>query len=371
MRATKALRIWHLVTYRSPGSEFGGPVTVAVQQTRELARRGHTVTLASGAETTAQGIDEGVVELSFRALRLTKSSWAGTIAPSLVTRTLEFLKQDILHIHLARDGVTLPVALLAAFMRRPFVLQPHGMVRIDNRVSVRVLDPLVRAALRCATSVFALTHEEREDLITLGARTDRVHIVPNAMQQLQTTITDRAGAAAQVLFLGRLHRRKNPAVFARAAISLLDSGVDATFLIAGPDEGEGADVEAIIDGRAPGVRFVGALDHPSALTALGTADVFVLPSVREVVPMTVIEAMMLGAVPIVTADNGLAEVVAEIDPGLVVSPEPNALADAIRRLVEDEPLRSSLASRGRAIALDRFSIQRLGDKLVETYGAQT
>src|SRR4029450_13913069 len=86
-----------------------------------------------------------------------------------------------------------------------------------------------------------------------------------------------------VLFRARLHARKRPVAFVEMASELMGRGIDGSFAIVGPDDGELASVrESIANaGLQEVVRYEGALDYQAVLTRMRQAVVYVLPSVDE------------------------------------------------------------------------------------------
>lgn len=118
----------------------------------------------------------------------------------------------------------------------------------------------------------------------------------------------------------------------------------------------GADMVAAL--RAAGLgdrlRLLGMRDDVPAL--LAAADIFVLASRFEGLPMSVIEAMLTG-LPVVACDiRGPAELVVDGQTGLLVPRDDvNALATALRRLMENPALRASLGAAGRMRAMQRYN----------------
>ncbi len=96
-----------------------------------------------------------------------------------------------------------------------------------------------------------------------------------------------------------------------------------------------------------------------ALPLTAAADIAVLPALRrEGLPKTVIEAMSLGVVPVVTDTGGNAELVADGETGLVVPPgEPAVMADALRRLCDEPSLRQRYGRAARERIDREFNIE--------------
>jgi glycosyltransferase involved in cell wall biosynthesis len=110
-------------------------------------------------------------------------------------------------------------------------------------------------------------------------------------------------------------------------------------------------------------------EHIDLFELLKTADSFVLASVREGLPISLIEAMALGVPSISTNINAIPEALVHEKTGLLVEPEdPESLAEAINRLREDEGLAAALSKQGREIVLDKFSDQVIAGIALDAYG---
>jgi glycosyltransferase involved in cell wall biosynthesis len=128
----------------------------------------------------------------------------------------------------------------------------------------------------------------------------------------------------------------------------------------------GPDMEALLrgaglDGR---LRLLGYREDVPALMA--AADIFVLPSRFEGLPMSVIEAMLTG-LPVVACDvRGPAEQVVEGVTGLLVPVgDAPALAGALRRLTEDTELRARMGAAGRARAIECYDEAKVLARTIE------
>jgi glycosyltransferase involved in cell wall biosynthesis len=173
-----------------------------------------------------------------------------------------------------------------------------------------------------------------------------------------------------VLFLARLHPRKRVLTFAAVAEALLDEGIGATFSIVGGDDGDLAALRSALDARpdlGDRLRYEGALPHEAALARLARASVYVLPSVDEPYPMTVLEAMARGVATVCTDSCGLAERLVELDAAEVVAADEQSLADRLRRLLTDPVLLSERGAAARKAAAEFFSIAAVVDRVEHAY----
>ncbi|MEJ7754401.1 MAG: glycosyltransferase, partial [Candidatus Limnocylindrales bacterium] len=156
---SRQLRILSIVTLVSPLGEYGGPVRVAVNQANALRELGHDVTIAGGVRGYGRDVPttiNGVPARLFRASTLVpRTGFAGLAAPGLWRWFRRHARDyDVLHLHAARDLVTLPVGRLARRQGVPYVVQAHGMIDPSSNPLATPLDAvLTRAVLRGAAHV--------------------------------------------------------------------------------------------------------------------------------------------------------------------------------------------------------------------------
>ena len=242
-----------------------------------------------------------------------------------------------------------------------------GYVFTSRDFLARVLRPMVRALMHYAMDGRdARLIVQNPDDVCFLTRTNlvdasRIRMIPgsgvdctrfHARERIA-----RADRPLRVLLAARLLWDKGLAEYVSAARQLLAAGRPIQFLLAGmPDPGNPATVpEATVRSWVDeGVlEWLGHVDDMPAL--LATVDVVVLPSYREGLPKTLIEAAAC-ALPLVTTDvPGCREVVSDGHDGLLVpARNASALADAIARLQDDPLLAERLGRAARIKALAKF-----------------
>ncbi|MFC8272773.1 glycosyltransferase [Streptomyces sp. NPDC057271] len=366
------LRILHAVTLHSPTHAFGGPVRVAVNLCRGLAARGHQARLTAlgdgfpGSLPTAM---EGVPARLYQARSILPLGFSGITSPALLAGAHALVKDaDVVHVHLARDLVTLPVALAALRAGRPLVLQTHGMVDPSDKPLAKLLDAVaVRRVLRRASAVLYLTDRERRDLdaVVDGPLTGAVRLVNGVPAQEPRPAPT---GPPRILYAARLQSRKRPTDFVAAVPEILRHHPDATFVLAGPDEGERAAVDALVAELGVGDRVSrpGPLTSRQMLDELRRAHVYVLPSVDEPFPMSVLESLSVGTPAVVTTSNGLARDIEEAGAGRVVA-DAAGLAPAVGALL-DPGANDAASAAARKLAAEAFSMDAVLDTLLGVYG---
>ncbi|WP_240139371.1 glycosyltransferase [Streptomyces sp. MUM 178J] len=369
------MRVLHAVTLHSPTGAFGGPVRVALNLSHGLLQRGcepRLIALADGFDGPPPAEVEGVPARLYPARRLLPLGFSGITSPALLRQADRLVRgADVVHVHLARDLVTLPLALAALRAGVPLVLQTHGMVDPSDRILARALDALaVRRLLRGADGVLHLTAHERRGLdAVLGVPLDNAVRLVNGVpaQPARPTPPYPPKAPPRILYAARLQARKRPCDFVAAVPEILRTHPEAQFVIAGPDEGELPAVQRLVDelGVRDRVVCTGALTSAEVLDELRRAHVYVLPSVDEPFPMSVLESLSVGTPAVVTVSNGLAADVRAAGAGRVVD-DAAGLAPAVLELLE--PAAGEAAGEAaRKLAVDAFSMDAVVDTLIGVY----
>jgi glycosyltransferase involved in cell wall biosynthesis len=366
------LRIAQVAAVVTPSGAFGGPIRVAVNQTRELRAQGHDVALFAGMhgfDRQPSQIDGVDVRLFPTIQMVPGSGFLGRASISMLRELRAELRGfDVAHIHVGRDLLTLPAAALADWTGVPYILQSHGMIVESHHRFARPLDALAtRRILRRASSVLFLTEAERDGLSTAIDPSLPFENVVNGVPRSMLGPPARTGI--EVLFMARLQRRKRPLEFVEAAAQVASRHPDVTFALVGPDEGLGRQVSDRIHSSTVSqrVRWEGALSSDLTAERMSRAAIYVLPSVDEPFPMSVLEAMSLGLPVVVTDSCGLADVIAASGAGLVVAPSQQALNDGIELLVADAHLRRRLGDNGLDLVKNQFSMEAVGHRLVSIY----
>ncbi|WP_032392202.1 glycosyltransferase [Rhodococcoides fascians] len=358
------MRILHVVTLISEDGAYGGPARVALNQAEALVGLGHEVTVVAAGTGAPPEVGAVHIELFASRRLLPRSGFAGLSAPGMLRwvfgRAATF---DVSHIHLARDLVTLPAARLCRMRGVATVVQTHGMIDSSDKLLAAPLDALItRPALHRAASVFYLTERERADLISVAGPEMKLSKLINGVPLLPAKVPSEK---LEVLFLARLHPRKRPDLFVEMAEIVVAEHDSVTFAIVGPDAGAG---DAVASRTGPRIRWEGPCSPGNTAERMRSASIYVLPSVDEPYPMSVLEAMAVGLPVVITDSCGLASDITRIGCGIVVPGGAlQPLVDAVRRLLDDAELRAEMGRRGRAAARSEFGAHEVALELDRRY----
>lgn len=180
-----------------------------------------------------------------------------------------------------------------------------------------------------------------EQAIGWGLERSRVEVLVNPAPP-PLDVAAHALGARTLVFAGRLTPPKALPVL----LDALAQVEDAELLVVGDGEERGSLERRVSDlGLEGRVRFLGAQPRGEVLRYLAGARAAVLSSAWENLPHAAVEALAVGTPVIATAVGGVPEVVHDHENGLLVAPnDPAALAAALRRVLDDQPLRARLAA---------------------------
>jgi glycosyltransferase involved in cell wall biosynthesis len=213
--------------------------------------------------------------------------------------------------------------------------------------------------------------DDRASLLALGIEAERIALIPGSGVDIDRLkpAPEPLGAPA-VAFVGRLLDDKGIRTLVEAHRLLRRRGSDVELLIAGtPDPANPASVderEAAAWNREPGIQWLGHVSDIAGLWA--RACIAVLPSRREGLPKSLLEAAACGRPMVATDVPGCREVVRPEETGVLVPPDdPPALAEAIATLAASPDLRARYGAAARRLAVERFSAEAIGRATVELY----
>jgi glycosyltransferase involved in cell wall biosynthesis len=248
-----------------------------------------------------------------------------------------------------------------------------------NRPRSVIERPLRGVAVRRAAGLFIASRREADRVrSTYRVPAERIALVPNAVDVSQWRPGDRQQARAAlgiplnarvVVWHGRVEiHYKGLDVLLDAWQQVYAARPDAGFLLLLVGSGQDREVLRRDLASLPpdAVRWEDRWVHDPAVIRqyLAAGDVAILSSRHEGFAVAVIEAMACGLPVVATDVPGVAEALGDQPTGFIVpSEDPRALADALQRILDDEPLRHRLSSRARRRAEDEFSLERVGRQL--------
>lgn len=288
-----------------------------------------------------------------------------------LVQTLRATGPTIFHAHLnwplgCRFGV-----IAAKVGRVPAIVATSHLMNKVEGVRFGRLKHWAHAAM--IDQYIAVSNSLKNELCrNLGVSEAKVSVVPNGIRlapfrepadaSLREQLTK--GRDLPLVFTpARLHAQKGHAFLLQAAALV----PDAIFLLAG-DGPERSALERLCRqiGLEDRVIFLGQRDDVPRL--LASCDLFVLPSLFEGMPLSVIEAMAAGKPVVATAVGGTNEIVVDGSTGVLTPPmDAPALASAIRAMLADRAMSARMGEAGRERAIEMFSAEAMVRRVAEVY----
>ena len=300
---------------------------------------------------------------------------------------------------------------------KPMMVAPHGSLdawALRNAAWKKMLAALLfkNRQLRKATCLRALCQSEVESFRAYGLK-NPIAMIPNGVELPESRVESRGSSAKgenggkkKLLFLGRIHPKKGLAnlirAFARSRGSRVEGREPWQLVIAGWDqvgherelmelceelglrsavtdaeqrpgqlklkvEGERRALDARHSSLDSAVLFFGAAFGKDKEDLLCSADAFILPSLSEGLPMSVLEAWAYGLPVVMTPECNLPEGFIA-DAAIRIETSAESIAEGLRTLfsMKDSDL-ISMGQRGRALVTERFTWQAVAERMKQAY----
>ncbi len=285
---------------------------------------------------------------------------------------------DLVHSHLPYTAsMARLVARTMTPARRPLLVYTEHSLWNRAAVLTRVLN---RATVHMDAALFvvspaarrALPHSLQGDarVIVHGVDVAATTALLEQQAEIRTSVRHELGVADDellVLNVANLRAEKGLDVLVEAARQLAAVGTGVRFVSVGTGPLE-ASVRGAIDGAGLHRHFTLLGRRRDTLRLMTGADLFVLPSRQEGMPVALLEAMSVGLPVVATAVGGVPDVVVDGREGLLVDVDaPSALASAVMKLAGDAELRARLGAGARARA-QVFDIASAAGSVEACYG---
>ena len=343
---------------------FGGAETMCENLSYALTGLGHEVTVVSlfNEQTPiARRMEAAGIRIRYLDKKL-------GLDLSMISKLMKIMKEekpDVVHTHLNVTKYTVPAAKLCGIRRCVHTVHnvaqeeaENSQQKIVNGISFKLgwmvpvaLSPEVR---RTIASFYGLP-EEKIPMIYNGV--DLHRCLPKTTYALSEPV--------QLLHIGRFNHQKNHKGLLDAFARILEQYPNCHLNLLGDGElREETENYAAQLGIREKVLFHGS--QTDVYPYLQKADVFLLPSNFEGMPMTIIEAMGTGLPIVATAVGGVPDMLTHQESGLLVPNRAEAVAEAVGTLLESETLRQTLGETAK-IRSEAFSARHMAQAYSEVY----
>ena len=361
-------RIFHLRN----SDRFGGPERLILDQVLAASDTvDHVVASFGVADEPHPFLDRARAEGVDTCLIPQTSSYDPR-GPSRVRAMVRQLAPDVVVGHDYKANI-----ILALATNQPRVAVVHGYTSEDSKI--KLFEAIDRRVVRSAEAVVVVSSVLREQLLEVDVPPERIHEVANGVNADRIAAEAHGGREAarralglasdetMTLVLGRLSPEKGQDTALDAFAALSREGMRLVLV------GDGASRESL-EARAAShdlgdrVLFAGWRDDPWA--CLGAADVFLLPSRSEGLPLALLEAMSAGVPAVATRVGAVAEVLEDGACGLVIDPDDtDAMTAALQDVLDDPTSTKVRATRAARRVRDAYSVAAQARRLEAIYAS--
>jgi len=349
---------------------IGGITNYILSLSRALRWKGvHTIVATSGGNMET---DLAVSEIPHKKLDIdTKFEFGPKMLKSAfrIKDMVEQEKVDLMHAHSRVSQVACRIA--SSLTGVPYVTTCHGYFKKRSRGIVDTW----------GDKVIAISDAVKDHLINdLGVGADRIAVIYNGVdldrfsvkyyKEEVTAIRKSLGLTDGPVIgtIGRLSPVKGQKFLIYALGDIVKSVPDASAIIVGGGE----EMESLknlakslrLEGRVVFVR-----SDPDTPKYLSLMDIFVFPSVMEGLGLALLEAMAFGLPCVASEVGGISDVMKDGSGGMLVPPEnPEAIADAVLRLIGNPKMAEDMGLKGKKIVTENFSLDKMADSILKLYG---
>ncbi len=360
-RSARSLRVLH--TEWSTG--WGGQERRTLRESIGFRERRCEVRFACqpGSELLAKAAEAG-----FECAAVRMRGAADVAAMIRLRKLIAKWRPDVVATHSSVDTYLASVAARLV-RRRPLIVRTRHLAVPPKRAFAYGLLP---------DAVVTVSEHVREDLVRrLNVPAAKVFAIPTGIDtesfsprppsQAMAGRIDVAAGAEVVLMVSVFRYKKGHHVLVEAAPRILERVPEAVFVLAGEGSMRERNMERVRElGCEERFRFPGLIEDVPELISL--ARVCVMPSFKEALGTFAIEALAMKKPVVATRVGGIPEVVVDGETGLLVEArDPAELARAIVRVLEDRELAEKLGERGRKLAVEKYSLGLMQERMFELY----
>lgn len=351
------MKIAHVVD----SMEIGGAETLVSQMCREQRAQGHEPSVYAIASLGLLGERmraEGFIVEANVGRHLVDSARA-------FYRIFRTLRPDVVHLH--NPTPTIYAAPAARFAGVPSILSTrHSLVGKPRNQKVERKYAL---AARFCDWIVGICDATTDNIKDAGSAPERkiVRVYNGAVPLARVGAASVPKVGPTLLFVGRLEPVKNLTFLLRAFRRALATEPQLRLWIVG-DGSERAKLEMLSAALGLQSRLTFWGQQLDVATFFSAADLFVMSSKSEGLPMSLLQALSLGLPAIVTDVGGMAEVVRLSDAGQTIPLNaPDSMAETIVRLISDTEERGRFSKNAQAAFREHFTLRHMTDSYMELY----
>lgn len=374
------MKILEVIPFFNP--KFGGTVKGVYNLSKELSKRDHEITIITtdisyNENYVTELVNEGVEIIPFKCI----VNFASIFYSPSMDKWLKFniQKFDLVDLHNFRSYQNNIIHKYSKRYNVPYILQAHGSVLpfFEKQKLKKIYDFFWgHKLLEDAITVIALTETESNQYKKMGVPKNKIQIIPNGINLIEDHELPERGLFRKkygisnneniILYLGRIHKIKGIDLLLKSFCLLSKDMDNVKLVIVGP--GDTSNLEKMINNSRikDKVIFTRPIYGKDKNEVFIDSDLYVLPSIYDAFPNTVLEAFSFSKPVIVTEGCGIKDIIHETA-GYAVKYDKNSLNDAMYSILTNETLKHSFGENGKQLINDKFNRKKIMDKIEILY----
>lgn len=286
---------------------------------------------------------------------------------------LSQIKPDIVHIHSHLFLTSLQAIRFCINQKKPSIVSVHGVMakrhKLVNLMQEIYLLTIASYIFKKATVIHCLTRNDASEIMKLGCPINKIKIIPNAVDVETFTPRPELEEDKSIVWVGRFVPEKGLHYLINASRVVVQRHPDAKFILVGNGVLRWEIQQMVMKyGLSRNFFFTGSVSRKKVLEILQSATLFVFPSLKEGMPIALLEAMSC-AKPVIGSDiSGINDIIVHGENGFLVPPRnPEALAKTIMMLLEDKDTRRKIGQNARKLVMEKYSWNVILKKIEKLY----
>lgn len=346
-----------------PDLGMGGAEVMCTTLSIELTEAGHEVIVIS-LYSDKTPLCKVLGEKAIKVIYLNKHKG---IDPKVIYRLVRVLREEspkVIHTHLYALKYAMIAAIFAGIEVRVHTIHNIAIKEANrwDRKFAKILFKHFRVIPVALSNLVKATVMQE-----YGIKEDKIPIVHNGVKfpenEMEKTVRD--DGCLKLIHIGRFTEQKNHKMLLTAYKALIDEGNNIRLSLVGDGELR-PEIEriAVENGIRDYVEFCGI--QKNVYKYLKEADILILPSIWEGMPMVIIEAMGAGVPIIATNVGGIPDMIRDGYNGLLIGNDVNELIAAVKRLADDKELREKMGENARKESAN-FTSKKMADEYLKIY----
>jgi len=271
-------------------------------------------------------------------------------------------KIKLVHFNIALSNASIlrdiPLILFAKLAGKKMVIHIHGGAYLANEKATGFIGFILKKTFSGNTPVIVLSPAEAKKIVA-DYNIKNVKVLPNCVDLKDAQTFKRVfdnKAALKLLFIGRISTLKGLETIYKALELVKEKNIAFQFFMAGTGADEAAYLSKFSVLLGSNFKFEGIVSGASKTALLQNSDIFLLPSLFEGLPMSLLESMSYGVVPIVTNVGSMKFVVKNNDTGILIDKDPvQETVAAIERFSEDAVALQQMSGNARTFIFENYN----------------